>query len=299
LDDAGGITPLAVDEDRHLDDRALRGLLEESEDIQSDAMAATAEPLAELVELGHQQRTAGGPDPEESGRFRHERRRLMRSSLLAGGALAAYGFGGALLRLLETPAFADQALDVQMLQTSAALENLAVATYDTAITLPFIGGDTANATVKAFVATTRAQHADHAKAFNDAITKLGGKTQSNPDPVLLDVVTKAKPTLTDAAKVVDLAITLETGATQTYQNNVAALADGNAKMVTASIMGVEAQHVAVLLAVQALLKADKAPLINLDPGNVANLPDVAGKVGFPESFQKTDMARAPGEGAIK
>ncbi|MDQ6798987.1 MAG: hypothetical protein M3011_13400, partial [Actinomycetota bacterium] len=103
---------MAVDEDRHLDDRALRGLLEESQDIQSDAMAATAEPLAELVELGHQQRVGGGPDPDESGRFRHERRRLMRSSLLAGGALASYGFGGALLRLLETPAFADQALDV-------------------------------------------------------------------------------------------------------------------------------------------------------------------------------------------
>ncbi len=290
---------MAVDEERHLDGRALRGLLEMSQDIQSDAMAATIEPLDELVELGHQQRAGGGCDPDEAGRFGHERRRLMRSSLLAGGALATYGFGGALLRLLETPAFADQALDLQMLQTSAALENLAVATYDTAFTLPFIGGDSANPTVKAFVTTTRGQHADHAKAFNDAITKLGGKTQPNPDPVLLDVVTKAKPTLTDAAKVVDLAITLETGATQTYQNNVAALGDANAKMVTASIMGVEAQHVAVLLAVQALLKADRATLVNLDPGNVANLPDVAGKVGFPEAFQKTDMARSPSEGAIK
>jgi len=290
---------LAVDEDRHLDDRALRGLLEESQDIQSDAMVATTEPLAELVETGHERRAAGGFDPDETDRFRHERRRLMRRSLLAGGALATYGFGGALLRLLETPAFADQALDVQMLQTSAALENLAVATYDTALTLPFIGGDGANATVKAFVTTTKGQHADHAKAFNDAVTKLGGKAQANPDPVLLDVVTKAKPTLTDAGKVVDLAITLETGATQTYQNNVAALGDANAKAVTASIMGVEAQHVAVLLAVQALLKADMANLINLDPGNVANLPDAAGKAGFPESFQKTDMARSPAEGAIK
>ncbi len=262
-------------------------------------MVATTEPLAEMVELGHERRANGGFDPAETVGFGDERRRLMRKSLLVGGALATYGFGGALLHLLDTPAFADQALDVQMLQTSAALENLAVATYDTALTLPFIGGDSANATVKAFVTTTRGQHDDHAKAFNDAITKLGGKTQANPDPVLLDVVTKAKPTLTDAGKVVDLAITLETGATETYQNNIAALGDANAKKVTASIMGVEAQHVAILLAVQALVKADKAALINLDPGNVANLPDVAGKVGFPESFQKTDMARAPGEGAIK
>jgi len=290
--------PLAVEEPA-LDDRALRDLVEESQDIQSGAMVATREPLAALVELGRERRAGGGFDGDETGQFRAERRRLMRSSLLAGGALAAYGFGGALLRLLETPAFADQALDVQMLQTSAALENLAVATYDTALTLPFIGGDGANATVKAFVTTTKGQHADHAKAFNDAITKLGGKLQPNPDPVLVDVVNKAKPTLTDAAKVVDLAITLESGATETYQNNVAALADPNAKMVTASIMGVEAQHVAVLLAVQALLKASRADLINLDPGNVANLPDAAGKVGFPDSFQKTDKARDPGEGAIK
>jgi ferritin-like protein len=282
-----------------VDARALRDLLEESQDIQSDAMGATREPLAELVELGHERRAGGGFDPVEADQFRVERRRLMRSSLVAGGALAAYGFGGALLRLLETPAFADQALDVQMLQTSASLENLAVATYDTALALPFIGGDGANATVKAFVTTTRGQHADHAKAFNDALTKLGGKLQPGADPVLIDVVNKAKPTLTDAGKVVDLAITLETGATETYQNNVAALADPNAKMVTASIMGVEAQHVAVLLAVQALLKASRPDLINLDPGNVANLPDVAGKVGFPESFQKTDMARAAGEGATK
>lgn len=290
---------MAVDEERYLDDGALAGLLEESQDLQSDAMVATTEPLAEMVELGHARRSNGGFDPAETRGFGDERRRLMRTSLLAGGALATYGFGGALLRLLESPAFADQALDVQMLQTSAALENLAVATYDTALTLPFIGGDSANPTVKAFVTTTRGQHEDHGKAFNDAVTKLGGKTQASPDPVLLDVVTKAKPTLTDAGKVVDLAITLETGATQTYQNNLAALGDANAKRVTASIMGVEAQHVAILLAVQALLKADKAPLINLDAANVVNLPDVAGKAGFPESFQKTDMARAPGEGALK
>jgi len=281
-----------------LDDRAVRDLIEESQDSQSDAMRATREPLSELVEMGHEQRAGGGFEPDETERFRTERRRLMRKSLLAGGALAAYGFGGALLRLLETPAFADQALDVQMLQTSASLENLAVATYDTALTLPFIGGDAANATIKAFVTKTKDQHAQHAAAFNDAVTKLGGKVQPGPNPVLLGVVNTAKPTLTDAGKVVDLAISLEAGATQTYQNNVAALADGNAKAVTASIMGVEAQHLAILLAVQALLKADAPNLVNLDPGNAANLPDVAGKVGFPEAFQKTDMARDAAEGAL-
>ncbi|MGI9023435.1 MAG: ferritin-like domain-containing protein, partial [Acidimicrobiales bacterium] len=229
-------------DDQPIDDRALEELVEQSQDSQSDAMRATREPLSHLVEMGRERRAAGGFDADETHRFRTERRRLMRTSLVAGGALAAYGFGAALLRLLETPAFADQALDLQMLQTSASLENTAVAAYEAALGLPFVGGDAANATVKAFVTTTKDQHAQHATAFNDAVIKLGGKAQPGPNPVLLGVVTTAKSTLTDVGKVVGLAITLETGATQTYQNNVAALSDANAKSVTASIMGVEAQH---------------------------------------------------------
>jgi hypothetical protein len=48
-------------------------------------------------------------------------------------------------------------------------------------------------------------------------------------------------------------------------------------------MGVEAQHVAILLAVQALLKAGDAADITLPPP-VAKLPAAAGSVGFPNAF---------------
>jgi hypothetical protein len=280
-----------------VDDHALLGLIEESRDLQSDALRATRGPLAELVELGRDRRAHGRPDPDEAAAFATERRRLMRTSMVAGGALAAYGFGGALLRLMEAPAFADQALDVQMLQTSAALENLAVATYTKALTLDFVGGGGANPTVKAFVTTTKDQHAEHGAAFNDAVAKLGGKPQTNPDAVLADVVAKAD--LGSLSKVVDLAISLEQGATSTYQNNVAALSDGNARKITASIMGVEAQHVAVLLSVKALVDAGKPDLVALDATKVGDLPDVAGKAGFPDAFQKTDKARPAAEGSIK
>ena len=280
-----------------LDQRALADLIEESQDSHSDAMRAAREPVAELVELGRERRAAGGVDRDEARLFAGERRRLMRKSLVAGGALAAYGFGDALLRMLGTPAFADQALDVQMLQTATSIENVAVAAYDAALALPFIGGGEANPTIRNFVTKTKDQHAEHARAFNDAVTRLGGTPQPDPNPVLLGVVNVAKPTLTDPAKVVELALTLETGATQTYQNNVAALTDPAAKTLTASIMGVEAQHAAILLAVQALLQANAANLVNLDPGNVNNLPDIAGRVGFPEPFQKTYQARPAAEGA--
>ena len=126
-----------------------------------------------------------------------------RSALLGGlpksGVLAAAGLGTAMVALLASPAFADKTMDVQMLQTAASIENLAVATYETALTLDFIGGATANGVVKAFVEKTKAQHEQHAEAFNAAATRLGGKAQDQPDPVLLGVVDNAKPSLTGPA----------------------------------------------------------------------------------------------------
>ena len=95
-----------------------------------------------------------------------------------------------------------------------------------------------------------------------------------------------------------LALELEQGAAETYVADVAALSDANAKKVTASIMGVEAQHASVLLAVQALLAANAPQLITLAAGNVANLPAAAGSVGFPDAFFPTDQARPATEGAL-
>ncbi|HEV2362206.1 MAG TPA: ferritin-like domain-containing protein [Acidimicrobiales bacterium] len=190
------------------------------------------------------------------------------------------------------------AADVRMLQTQASIENLAVATYTVALTLPFIGGSSALPVVKAFVTETRSQHSQHALAFNAAVTRLGGKAQHDPDPVLLKVVEKAKPTLTTPAAVVALAIELEDGAAQTYVANTAALADPNARAVTASIMGVEAQHVAILRAVQALLAGGAPQLITLPPSPLSALPAAAGSVGFPNGFYSTTAARPAAEGAL-
>jgi hypothetical protein len=280
-----------------IDDRALGALIEQSDDLHSDAMRATAEPLAELTELGREKQ-ARGVDLDEVHEFESQRSRFMRDAPFGKGALAAVGFGAALLAMMEGPAYADMSSDVQMLQTAASIENLAVATYGVALTLPFIGGASANGVVKAFVTKTKSQHTDHAAAFNSAVTQLGGKAQKSPDPVLLGVVNKAKPGLTGPAPVVALAIQLETGAAETYVANTAAVSDANARKVFASIMGVEAQHVAVLLAVQALVAGGAPELIALPP-DAAKLPAAAGSVGFPDSFFKTDQARPATEGAVK
>jgi hypothetical protein len=281
-----------------LDERALEQLIEQSDDVHSDAMRATRAPLAELTERGLEQRAQGGEDLDETRHFQSRRNELLRGTAFSGGLLATAGFGAALVTLAASPAWADKSSDVQTLQTAASIENLAVATYGTALTLPFIGGADAIPVVKAFVMKTKDQHQEHADAFNAALMPLGGKVQKDPDPVLLEVVNQAKPTLTGPAPVVDLALQLENGAAQTYVANTGALTDDNARKVTASIMGVEAQHAAILYAVQALVAGGAADLIALPP-DASKLPAAAGSVGFPDSFFKTDDARPAQEGAVK
>ena len=280
-----------------IDEKALGELLVESQDLQSDAMRSSRESLTAMVELGHERRAEGGFDLEEREQFAAERRRLMRATLLRTGAVGT-GLGAALLRWMAHPGFADEALDVQMLQTSASIENLAVATYERALGLDFIGGGAANPTVRDFVTRTRDQHREHATAFNGAVTRLQGTPQTGPNPILEVAVEKAlNPAPNGPGPVVDLAIELETSAAQTYQDNVAAFTDAEARRLTASIMGVEAQHVSILLAVKALLGANQPELITFDPGNAARLPEAAGTAGIPDPFAKTEKARPANEGA--
>ena len=280
-----------------LDETALRGLMEQSADVHADAMASSQEALAEMVEVGQASGAQEAGDLEANRAFAARRRETVRKSLLGAGALATAGFGTALLALLDSPAFADQNTDVQMMQTAASLEVLAVATYRTALTLPFIAGSSANPVVKGFATMTMAQHSQHLQAFNAAATSLGGRAQNNPDPKYAPAVKAAVPTIKGPADVVGLALKLEMVAAQTYVADVSALSDLNARKTTASIMGVEAQHVAILLAVQALLAADAPQLIALPP-DAAALPGAAGSVGFPDSFFKTDMASPASEGAV-
>lgn len=280
-----------------IDEHELGELLEESKDTHADAMRGSDKLLDEFVETGLERRAHGEIDPEEGRDFAESRTDLLKRSLVGVGA--AGGIGAALLALSSSASYAATATDVQILQTNQSIENLAIATYTIALTLPFIGGSQANGVVKAFVTETLAQHKQHDAAFGSAIKRLHGKAQAKPDPVLLKVVDKAKPTLTSAPAVVALALELEDGAAQTYIASTAALHDVNARKVTASIMGVEAQHAAILRAVQALLNAGAASYIALPPSPLSTLPAAAGSVGFPNSFYPTSGARPATEGALR
>ena len=282
----------------------LDELLEESQDTQSDAMAATREPLAALVESGQEQQAGHDGDLFENRRFFAEHRRSVQSSLVGASALGVAG-GAALVGLLASPAFASSSPDVQMLQTAASIENLAVSTYKTALTLPYIGGSTANPVVTKFCQVTESQHAQHAKAFNAAAAQMRGKAQSKPDPAFVPVVKKAVASLSGvsaaqgALGVVGLAMELENIAAETYVSDTVNAKSSRNKALFASIMGVEAQHVAVLLAVQALLKGGAPQLIALSPTVVGQLPAAAGSVGFPNAFYQTSKAAPVTQGAVK
>ena len=285
-----------------IDVRQLDELIEESQDLQSDAMRDVKATLPELAEIGEQRRGTG-TDPDLVSRYNLNRRGLLqRMGIGAGGVatrgLLAGGFGSLLAGVLATPARADKPLDVQILQTASSLEVLAVATYGAALTLPFI--KSGNPVVVKFAQTTMMQHDEHRKAFQAQTRALGGKQQNQPNPRYAPVVEQAKPTLKTPLDVVKLAATLEEVATDTYLADLSMFEDTESKRVMATVMGVESQHLATLRAVRALLEGGAPQLIKVPIGaDVAKLPAAAGSVAFPEAMAEADKASPPQEGAVK
>ncbi len=284
-----------------VDERRLRELCEESDDRHSDAMRTTRESLAAFVDVAGGERPQDRPAAEATAAEatgpdrwptadRTGRRGLLRSAVVGGLA------GGGLLAVAASARAATT--DVAALQTAASIENLAVSTYQTALTLPFIGGSSANPVIRAFAQKTMTQHTEHAQAFNAAAVKLGGKAQTGTDPKYAPVVAAAVPKIKGPGDVVSLAITLETVAAETYVKDTSLVTTPDLRQLFTSVAGVEAQHQAVLLAVQALLNANDAAMIALPPP-VAQLPKAAGSVGFPNAFYPTSMASPAAEGAVQ
>jgi hypothetical protein len=288
------------------DPRALGELLEASQDLHADALRPTRASLDEIVDVARDD-DEGADSPEVSAarqQFHAEQRDALARRVGTTALLGAAG-GAVLVGALASAASAQSSPTVQLLQTAASIENLAVSTYKTALTLPYIGGSAANPVVTKFAQVTMGQHAQHADAFNAAAKSLGGKAQHKPDPAFVPVVQKAVASLSGASAaqgalgVVALALELENIAAETYVKDTTLAKGSSHKALFASIMGIEAQHVSVLLAVQALLMANASQLISLAPGTAAALPAAAGSVGFPNAFYKTNQAAPAAQGALK
>jgi hypothetical protein len=283
-------------------DQSLDELIAESDDLHADATRTTAAALSDVVDHGEQTRASGGFDRDEVEAFNQARRACLGTSLVALGAVGAFGIATAVLGIIDAaPAFGDAAPDIAAAQTAASIENLAIAVYTTVAGLPFMGNIAAPAgpTVSAFVSRTVSQHKDHLQAFNSAASRLGGKAQTAMDSVVYDtVVTPELPSLTSPLLVAQFAAELESVAAATYAAATSAVTDKLLRSSFAAIMGVESQHAAVLHAVATLLQGGTPQLIAI-PVNVADLPAAAGSAGFPQAFVQTTTGRPLTEGAVK
>jgi len=276
-----------------LPDRQMHELIEESQDLHTDAMRTMRDNQSAIVELSMDRRGKNS-DLDRINQFTMGRRALLQR--LGIGAVGVVGMSAAFATILTPKAkAADGDIDVQILQTASSLEILAIATYAAALKLPFIKNG--NKVIVAFAETTMSQHSDHNQAFQKLTEGLGGTVRTKPSEKYLAVVEKTKPMLKGPADVVKLAATLEQVATETYLNDLNMFTDKEALGVMASVMGVECQHLATLRAVGALL-AGGAPELIAIPTKVAQLPAAAGAVAFPLAFQGTGLASPPEEGAI-
>lgn len=246
--------------------------------------------LPDLTEIREQRRTA------DTDRFDASRRGLF-TRLLGYGA--AVGGGVAAAGLLATAAHAEEPLDVQVLQTASSLEQLAVDTYRKALALPFFAK--ASPLLVTYARTTMAQHDEHLKAFQKQTAALGGKVRVAPHAGFGKLVAKALPTLRAPVDVVNLTSTLEKITTDTYLVDLAMFEDRKSRELMASVMGVEAQHLAVLRAFGTLITSGLPQLVKVPlSADVIRLPASFGSAPFPDALEQTkdNLLAEPQTGAV-
>ena len=280
-----------------VDERALNRLLEESQDLHTDAMASARTILPDVRDMAADRRRESSIiDPRMIAEFATSKQTLMRRLALSVGGIL--GVGAVTTAFARSVSAADTDIDVMQLQTAVSLELLAVATYGAALTLPFITDG--NPVIVKFAETTMSQHDEHRQAFSAQIEALGGVDQTATNPKYTPIVEAAKPTLKAPLDVVKLAATLEQVATETYLADLNRYTDVTSRVLMASVMGVECQHLATLRAVGALLDGGAPELIKIPLGaDIAKLPAAAGSVAFPDAFEGITMASPPEEGAVK
>jgi hypothetical protein len=224
---------------------------------------------------------------------------------------------GILRAAWASPARADTALDVRILQTASSLEALAVATYDLALgegpgaadapaarALAAIPVTSTRDALLTFARETRRQHDEHRKAFQAQTKALDpdAAVQDAPNPKFLPLVTTADLSTPD--KLVDFAAVLEKVATDSYLLNLTMLQDTRTKAVMGSVMGVEAQHLATLRVVGALLTGGAPELVAvpLPLSAVMKLPPAIGRVAFPDALHQVggpELVAEPTSGAVR
>jgi hypothetical protein len=178
---------------------------------------------------------------------------LIGAGAVAGGALLAACSSGSSSSTTTTGAGSTGSTtgkltgDLAVAALAASLENLAVAAYGDVLTAATAGKlGTVPPAVATFATTVKAQHAQHAQAWNSAIVAAGHPAITTTDPVVTPIVTKDFAKVTDVNGAAMLALMLEEIAGATYQSAVSAVKATSSIKVAASIQPVELQHAAIL-----------------------------------------------------
>jgi CheY-like chemotaxis protein len=210
----------------------------------------------------------------------------------------AVGGGIALVGLRVSPVGADAALDVQILQTASSLEALAVAVYERVL-----AADLPPA-VRRFATETLRRHGAHRTAFQEQTTAVdrAATVQDAPNGKFLPALAGAD--LSTPGKLVDFLATVEKVVTDTYLTNLAMVQEARSKALLASVMAVEAQHLAHLRLIGFLMQAGVPQLVAdpFPPARMRDLPHTAGRVPFPDALHRVggpELVAEPSSGAVR
>ena len=258
-----------------LSERELRAMTRDLDEMHGDLFPRFRVVLEEMTARWRE----GAGHERPVARLRATRRTFLRGGLagagLVGGGtvLAACGSSdsGSAVNATTSSSTSTASPDLTVARLAASLEVLAVNTYQTVLDAAGKGSlGTVPPAIATFVTTAKAQHADHANAWNSALTGAGLQAQTAPDPHYNKIVQQALPTVKTVVDAAKLALTLETVAVETYTAGSALVTDKKNRLVALTIAPVEAQHVAIL-------------------------HYVLGQYPVPDSFVKTDMAASPND----
>lgn len=228
----------------------LTSLTNDLDEIHHATFPHTSEAIDELAE------TLRGV----SGFKAMNRRNFLIAGTALGGtiALAACGSSGSSASkstmsgsssTVASHASGGASVDLAVAGLAAALENLAVQTYQGALEAASAGKlGTVPPAVATFVKTATSQHRDHAGAWNSVLDKAGKPKVTGVDvTVNTKVVQPAFAKVKGVADVAKLALTLEDVAAATYLSGVqGALTQSSAIKLAMTIQPVEMQHAAIL-----------------------------------------------------
>jgi rubrerythrin len=173
----------------------------------------------------------------------HSRRKFLKRAGMVGGGIMALGIVGEGLSF-GVAAAQTASSDLQTLQFAYTLENVAVAAYKLGAGSGLLSPD-----VVAVGTKFAGQHQDHANALKAAIESVKGSVPAVPTRINF-------PAFKTQEDILKFALALESAAVGAYYTSSGKFMNRDLASAAASIVGVEATHVAIL---SSALKMDPIP----------------------------------------